>query len=170
MPDSPYSRPVVLQGADEGPAFRAANVEAINRQFAVINENFQGIDRLFEELRYNVRAAINADVNKLRDEIKKEFDIKKMCDQINKEFATKIAQLRVETYKTINENIAGADKATFEFGLNVRKMVDESFDTIRKELSVDALRREFTNEIASLRADIAIQVASLHADIATKRK
>src|SRR5712664_3686379 len=120
--DSPFSRPLVLPGAAQGPAVSAANVEAINKQFNVINQNFQGIDKLFDELRYNVRAAINEDVGKLRDEIHKDFDVKKIRDEIQKEFAAEIASLRLETYKTINGNLNGADKTFLELGLSVRKM------------------------------------------------
>jgi len=167
--DSPYSRPLVLQGAAQRPAFDAENVDAINKQFSIINQNFQGIDETLETLRYNVRAAINEDVDKLRDEIHKELDVKK----IRKEFAAEIASLRVETYKTINENINGADKTLLELGLNVRKMIDEGIDKLRneicKEFSVENLRKEFATEIASLRADMTIQIASLRADIVTTR-
>jgi hypothetical protein len=164
--DSPFSRPLVLAGAPQRPAFDAANVDVINEQFAIINQNFQGIDKIFDELRYNVRAAINEDVEKLRDEIYKELDNKK----IRKDFAVEIASLRVETYKTINDNFKGADKTLLELGLNVRKMIDEGVDKIRdeifKEFAVDKLRKEFATELAALRADMTIKVASLRADIA----
>ena len=161
--DSPFSRPLVPAGAPQRPAYDAANVAAINEQFGIINQNFQGIDKSFEELGYNVRAAINEDVGKLRDEIYKQLDNKK----IRKEFAVEIASLRVETYQTINENLHGADKMFLELGLNVRKMIDEGVDKIRdeifKEFAVDKLRKEFATELAALRADMAIQVASLRA-------
>src|SRR6266851_7309025 len=161
--DSPFSRPLVLAGAAQAPSVSAANVAAINEQFRVINQNFQGIDKLFDELRYNLRAAIDEDVGKLRVEILKDFDVKK----IRKEFAVEIASLRVETYKTINENFKGADKTLLELGLNVRKMIDEGVDKIRdeifKEFAVDKLRKEFATELASIRADMTIQVASLRA-------
>jgi phosphoglycerate-specific signal transduction histidine kinase len=178
--DSPFSRPLVLPGAAQGPAVSAANVAIINEQFNVINQNFKGIDKIFEELRYNVRAVINEDVGKLRDEIRQDFDVKKIregirkeFDEIDKEFAAEIASLRLETLKTINESLNGADKTFLELGLNVRKMIDEGADKIRdevrKEFSVDNLRKEFVNEIASLRADMTIQVASLRADITTRK-
>src|SRR6267143_542084 len=69
---TPWNRPLAQPGATQG--YGAANVEAINEQFRVINQNFQGIDKLFVELRYNVRKAINDDVDKLRDAINKNVD------------------------------------------------------------------------------------------------
>jgi vacuolar-type H+-ATPase catalytic subunit A/Vma1 len=231
--DSPYSRPLVLPGAAQGPAVSAANVSAINEQFRIINQNFQGIDKLFDELRYNVRAAINEDVGKLRDEITRKFDVEKIRDDIReevaeeaenkielfrldilkiinetfdtihnrlqdvvdwrkdvekihadirKEFATITSELRVETFKTINDNLNGADKTLAEFGFNVRKAITEDIgkarDEFRKEFSVNNLVAEISKanatEIAALRADTTIQLAELaamRADIAhfTKR-
>jgi hypothetical protein len=84
---TPWNRPLAQPGATQG--YGAANVEAINEQFRVINQNFQGIDKLFVELRYNVRKAIDEDVSKLRDAIRKEFDVDKIREAVSENFRSR---------------------------------------------------------------------------------
>jgi hypothetical protein len=142
---TPWNRPLAQPGATQG--YSAANVEAINHQFRVVSQNFQSIEKIFETLRYNMRAAINEDVDKLRDEIRKELNI----GIINESFKT-----INKAIKAINENFKGfvedVDLLREEIRYEIRKEFDA--DKLRDGMLRADIRKENAAEMASLRVEV----------------
>jgi hypothetical protein len=143
---TPYNRPLAQPGSTQG--YGAANVEAINEQFRITNQNFRDIEKTFETLRYNMRAAIGEDVDKLRDVINKNVD-KLRADVRNDLIAI------VDTLETLEVQKA-------EIDLEVSKLRNEMRDEIRKEFAVDKLRDEILRD--EIRKELTAEIASLRAE------